>query len=180
MMTLNYEHPYNLDGKRGVQSVRYVSEYLTFGPWIYLVPQYKPKNVLMLGYGGGTAVGLIQKFYGKELPITAVDIADCTELNFYDIEIIKADAEEFVKNCGKYDTIIVDVYGDEGLEPPSFIFKKEFVDNVTNKCNYLIVDATEKSNMEHYKHLNKVKTLQINQNRIHYFVVNRISGLPIR
>ena len=179
-MKLQLEYPYILDGNRGIQSVRDVSDYLTFGPWIYLVPQYKPKSVLLLGYGGGTAVGLMQLFYGKDLPITAVDIADCSDLNFYDIEIIQADAEEYVKTCDFYDTIIVDVYGDEGLEPPDFIYSKEFVDNVTAKCNYLIVDATEKSNMKHYKKLHKVKTLALNQNRIHYFMINEIPSLPIR
>lgn len=178
-MKLSYESPYILDGNRGIHSVRDVSHYITFGPWIYLVPQYKPDSVLLLGYGGGTAVGLIQKFYG-DIPITAVDIADCSELNFYGIDIIQADAQEFVKTCGFYDTIIVDVYGDEGTEPPSFIYTKEFVDDVSSKCNYLIVDATEKSNMKHYKHLHKVKTLQLNQNRIHYFMINNIPSLPIR
>jgi hypothetical protein len=178
-MKLQLEYPYIIDGNRGIQSVRDVSDYLTFGPWIYLVPQYKPKSVLLLGYGGGTAVGLMQLFYGN-IPITAVDIADCSDLNFYDIEIIQADAEEYVKTCDFYDTIIVDVYGDEGLEPPDFIYSKEFVDNVTAKCNYLIVDATEKSNMKHYKKLHKVKTLALNQNRIHYFMINEIPSLPIR
>lgn len=179
-MKLKLDYPYILDEKRGIQSVRNPVDYLTFGPWIYLVPQYKPESVLMLGYGGGSAVGLMQMFYGKDLPITAVDIADCSELNFYDIEIIQADAEEFVKTCGFYDCIIVDVYGSEGLEPPSFIESKEFADNVSSKCNYLIVDATEKTDMSAYKKLNKVKSLQLNQNRFHYFMINEIPSLPIR
>jgi hypothetical protein len=179
-MKLSLDYPYILDGNRGIHSVRDVSHYLTFGPWIYLVPQYKPESVLMLGYGGGTAVGLMQMFYGKDLPITAVDIADCSELNFYDIEIIQADAKDFVKDCWFYDCIIVDLYGVEGLEPPEFIYSKEFVKNVSSKCNYLIVDATEKSDMSEYKNLHKVKTLHLNQNRFHYFMVNKINSLPIR
>ena len=179
MVRLTLDYPYILDENRGIQSVRDIADYLTFGPWIYLVPQYKPDSVLMLGYGGGTAVGLMQTFYGK-IPITAVDIADCSELNFYDIEIVQADAKDYVKDCDFYDTIIVDLYGSEGLEPPEFIYSKEFVDDVTKKCNYLIVDATEKSDMSAYKHLHKVKTLQLNRNRFHYFMVNEIARLPIR
>lgn len=177
---LHLDYPYILDENRGIQSVRNPADYLTFGPWIYLVPQYKPDSVLMLGYGGGTAVGLMQMFYGKDLPITAVDIEDCSELNFYDIEIVQADAKDYVKDCDFYDTIIVDLYGSEGLEPPEFIYSKEFVDDVTKKCNYLIVDATENSDMSNYKHLHKVKTLHLNRNRFHYFLVNEIVRLPIR
>ena len=37
-----------------LNSVLPPTKYLTFGPWIYLVPQYKPENVLILGYAGGT------------------------------------------------------------------------------------------------------------------------------
>lgn len=178
-MALHLEYPYILDENRGIQSFRNISDYLTFGPFIYMVPQYKPKSVLMLGYGGGTTAGLIRNFYG-DVPITAVDIEDCSEFNWYDVDLVQADAKEYVKDCDFYDTIIVDCYGSEGLEPPQFIFTKEFVDNVTKKCNYLIVDATEKSNMKHYKNLHKVKTLQLNQNRFHYFMINEIPSLPIR
>lgn len=35
--------------------------YLTFAYWIYMIPQYKLKNVLMLDYRGGTIAGLIRK-----------------------------------------------------------------------------------------------------------------------
>ena len=178
---MELEYPYILDKNRGIHSVRNCVDYLTFGPWIYLVPQYKPKSVLMLGYGGGTAVGLMQMFYGKDLPITCVDIEDCSKLNFYNINLIQADAKDYVKTCGFYDTIIVDVYGSEpkNLEPPEFIFTKEFVADVEKKCNYLIVDATEKSDMSAYKHLHKVKTLMLNQNRIHYFLIGD-APIPIR
>jgi spermidine synthase len=180
MPGLSINYPNIVDSNNQIHSVHPCTSYLTFGPWIYMVPQYKPKSVLMLGYGGGTAVGLIKLFYGEDVEITAVDIEDCTELDFYNINIIRADAQEFVKTCGFYDCIIVDLYGDEGLEPPEFVFSKEFVSNVEKKCNYLIVDATEKSDNSAYKHLHKVKSLALNQNRFHYYMVNRIPELPIR
>lgn len=166
------------DQWRGVSSVYPCTEYITFGPWIYMVPQYKPKSVLMLGYAGGTTAGLIRMFHG-DVPITAVDVDDCSEFNFYDVELIQADAQEWIKTAGEYDTIIVDIYGRDP-EPPDFIFSKEFVSELEKRCNYLIVDATEKSDMSAYKHLNKVKTLHLNRNRFHYFTINNIPSLPIR
>ena len=50
--------------------------YLTFDYYIYSVPQYRPKNILMLGYALGTTAGLIRLLYG-DVPITGVDIDKC-------------------------------------------------------------------------------------------------------
>lgn len=165
------------DRWRGLNSVYPCTEYLTFGPWIYMVPQYKPKSVLMLGYAGGTAAGLMRLFYG-DIPITAVDIDDCSEMNFYGVEMITADAQEWIKTAPEYDCIIVDLYG-QGLEPPEFVFSKEFVAELEKRCNYLIVDATELSDMSAYAHLHKVKTLTLNRNHFHYFMINKVP-IPIR
>src|SRR5262245_36613368 len=46
--------------------------YLGFGNWIYQVPPFRPENILMLGYAGGTVAGLIRLLYG-DVAITAVD-----------------------------------------------------------------------------------------------------------
>lgn len=164
------------DSTGGINSVYPCYEYLTFGPWIYMVPQYIPESVLILGYAGGTTAGLIKLFYG-DIPITAVDI-EFVEDN-YNVNFILQDANEFVKTCDFFDCIIVDIYADD-IEPPSFVFSKEFVSNVEKKCNYLILDATENSDISAYSHLNKVKTLSLNRNRFHYFMINRIQTLPIR
>ena len=94
-----------VDSKGYISSVYPATEYLTFGPWIYMVPQYKPSSVLMLGYAGGTTAGLIRKFYG-EVPITAVDIAECED--FYGVNLVKADAKEYIKTSEHFDTIITD------------------------------------------------------------------------
>ena len=166
------------DQWRGLNSVYPYTEYLTFGPWIYMVPQYKPESVLILGFAGGTTAGFIRQFYG-DVPITGVDIDDCSEMNFYDVELIQADAKEWIKTAPNYDTIIVDIYG-QSEEPPDFIYSKEFVAELESRCNYLIVDATEKSDMSAYKHLHKVKTLALNRNRFHYFLIDPNVPIPIR
>lgn len=158
-------------------SVYPCTEYLTFGPWIYLVPQYPPENVLILGYAGGTAAGLIKLFYG-DIPITGVDIDIDQAPNYYDVKLVEADAKEYVKDCPKFDCIIVDVFNDK--KPPKFIESQEFADNVSSKCNYLIVHARNYSNMKAYKDLHKVKTLSLSKARFHYYMVNRIARLPIR
>ncbi|MFW5902800.1 MAG: spermidine synthase [archaeon] len=162
----------------GISSVYPCTKYLTFGPWIYIVPQYKPESVLILGYAGGTTAGLIKLFYG-EVPITGVDIDIEQAPNWYDVNLIEADAKEYVKDCPNFDTIIIDIY-DKKEEPPDFVFSKEFVKNIEEKANYIILDATKNSDISNYSHLNKVKTLKLNKNRFHYFMVNRISSLPIR
>lgn len=165
------------DTWRGLNSVYPCTDYLTFGPWIYMVPQYKPKSILFLGYAGGTSAGLIRLLYGDEVSITAVDIDDCSELNYYNVELVCADAKEWIKTASTYDTIVVDIYG-QSEEPPQWVFSKEFVAELETRCNYLIVDATEKSDMSAYSHLHKVKTLALNRNRFHYYVINPVP-IPI-
>ena len=51
------------DKRGGINSVYPCTEYLTFGPWIYMVPQYKPESVLILGYSGGTTAAVIEVSY---------------------------------------------------------------------------------------------------------------------
>ena len=76
--------------------------FLTFEYWIYMVPQYKPKSVLILGFAGGTVAGLIRLIWGHDIPITAVDIVPCEPK--YGVDFIEADAKEFVKTCEEFDT----------------------------------------------------------------------------
>lgn len=144
-----------------------------------MVPQYKPKSILYIGYAGGTSAGLVRLLYGNDVKITAVDVDDCSELNFYDVEMIIADGKEWIKTAPSYDTIVVDVYG-EGLEPPDFVFSPEFVAELEKRCNYLIIDATEKSDMSAYSHLNNVKILPLNRNRFYYYLINPDTPIPIR
>jgi len=131
----------------------------------------------MLGYAGGTTAGLIRLFYG-DVPITAVDLEFVEDP--YGSTFVQADAQEYVRDCSFFDCIIVDVFESKDPTPPSFVFSEAFVADVTSKCNYLIVDAMEDSDMSAYDHLHKVKTLALNRSRFYYFMVNRVARLPIR
>ena len=172
------------DEKGNLHSIYPCQGYLTFGPWIYLVPQYKPKSVLMLGYAGGTAAGLIRMFYG-DIPITCVDILDCSDMNFYGVELVKADAKDYVKSSSKFDCVIVDIYK-EGDQTEKFVTSKEFVRDVSKIANYIIVHATEKDDMSEYNDLRKIKTLTLPFNgdipdgKFHYYMVTEIHSLPVR
>lgn len=127
--------------------------YLTFSYWIFMVPQYKPESVLILGYGDGTIAGLIRLLYG-DVPITAVDIEPCK--NRYGVEFIQMDAEEYVKTFRKFDTVIVDLF-DTGdcCKPCSFVTKKEFVENLKKIANYIIVNGLH-SDMSAYNQFRRI------------------------
>lgn len=127
--------------------------FLTFEYWIYMVPQYRPKNVLMLGYCGGTVAGLIRLIWG-DVPITAVDIIKPEE-NRYGVEFIKADAREFVKTAGEYDAVLVDLFDNETGSNCDFVTDPEFIANLSRIGNYLIINALH-LDMSPYKHLKKI------------------------
>lgn len=151
--------------------------YLTFAYWIFMVPQYKPKNVLILGYAGGTIAGLIKLLYG-DIPITGVDIADCP--NYYNVELIKADANEFVKTCGQYDAVIVDCFArDFSSTPCDFVTSKEFVQNLKRIGNYLIINTLHAKDMSAYEGLQKIGENKApgSAERIFYYMVNPIPNL---
>lgn len=172
---MDYTPPNIIDSSGAINSVYPCTEYLTFGYWIYCVPQYKPKNVLLLGVAGGTVAGLIKKLYG-EIPITGVDIEDCP--NYYDIDFVKADAKDYVKNCEKFDCVIVDTYRAEDVGMCEFATTKEFVEDLRKIANYIIVNAQKDTDMSEYG--KPLRVIPIDELRVHYFVNNRVPGLPIR
>src|SRR5262245_10648874 len=120
-------------------SVHPPETYLTFEYWIYMVPQYKPKNVLMLVYCGGTVAGLIRLIWG-DVPITAVDIVK-PEDNKYGVEFIQVDAREFIKTCKEYDSVLVDLFENDTGNNCEFITQPEFIANLTRIGNYLIINS---------------------------------------
>ena len=164
------------DSKGFINSVYPCYEYLTFGVWIYLVPQYHPDSVLMLGFAGGTTAGLIRKFYG-DIPITGVDVNDCE--NLYNVDLVKADAREYIKTCEKFDTVIVDMYEDGVLKPCDFIFSKEFSDDIKKKANYIIIHAHKDSDLSNYNNLRLVRAISLNNDLIYYYRTTEIHTLPI-
>lgn len=179
-LTLNY--PNIQDEKGQIHSIADPSMYLTFGVWLYLVPQFKPESVLMLGFGGGTAAKYIRMFYG-DVPITAVDFSDVSEF-ITDEQWFRTDAQDFVKTCGKYDVVIVDLYDTDDYHPKEFVFSKEFADNLGRIGNYLIVHTVVGDDMSAYEYT-KVRTLNLGRTdmyapEVHYYMVNDIPSLPVR
>ena len=147
------------------------TEMLTLGPWIYLVPQFEPESVLILGYGDGTVDGLILKLYGVNVKVTGVDIEHPKYKNTY-TRFILADARDYIKRCSHFQVIIVDLFVEQDI--CQFVFEKEFADLVTSKCDYLIIHADYNSDMSHYEHLHKVRTLELTTHRFHYFLLTRV------
>src|SRR3990167_3638757 len=153
-----------------MNSVYPCTKYLTNGCWIYLVPQFKSENVLILGYAGGTVAGLIRLIYG-DIPITAVDIVDCEPT--YGVNFIKADAKEYIKSCPKFDVVIVDLFKDFGI--PDFVLTNEFVTDLTKIANYIVLNTLKEPDLSAYRNLNRYGSNKPNRgaNRIYYFGVKQ-------
>lgn len=137
-----------------------------------MVPQYKPESVLMLGYAGGTVAGLIRLLYG-DVPITAVDIEPCE--NKYGVELVQADAQQFVKTCSHYDTVIVDLFtAEDSNEPCAFVATEDFVSDLKRIANYIIVNSLH-SDMSAYKGLRKMGVNKPSESaeQIFYYEVNK-------
>lgn len=165
------------DGVGGRSSVYPPAEGLTFFPYIYMVPQYHPDDVLMLGYGGGTTAGLIRTFYGQSVPITAVDLKR-PEIDYYNVQFVQADANEYIRSARKFDVIIVDVYPDGENQPCEFVMEPTFVVEVFSRARYVIVHAKEHTNMAAWG--KSLKVLALNDSRFYYYMVERVGKMPIR
>ena len=180
-LTLNYP---NIQDERGqLHSIADESLYLTFGIWIYLVPQYKPDNVLMLGYGGGTAAKLIRRFYG-DVPITAVDFSDVSEFLLPGVEWVEQDAREYVTSAPKFDCVIIDLYDTGDFTLPAWVLEPEFASNVGKIADYIILHAIVGDDVSAYD-FRKIRSLNIGRTdryapEVHYFMVNDIPRLPVR
>jgi hypothetical protein len=154
-----------------MNSVTPCTTYLTFGPWIYLVPQYKPESVLILGYAGGTVAGLIRLLYG-DVQITAVDIEGCE--NSYGVEFIQSDAREYIKTCPKYDAVIVDIAVDG--EFPDWVYSEEFAKDVLSKADYVCLNGEPSKDVSNYGEL--YSAINVVGNRISYFNPAKLSLTP--
>jgi len=164
------------DSKGQLISVDPPTKYLTNGYWIYCVPQFRPESVLILGMGGGTVAGLIRLLYGN-VPITAVDINDCE--NKYGVNFVKDDAQKFVRTCGKFDVVIIDLYPDGVPYVCDFILKKEFVSDLKRIANYIIVNTTNHADMSAYGSLESRGMNKPNKlgNLIYYYSTKEIPDL---
>jgi len=165
-----------VDPSGGRNSVYPPTEGLTFFPFIYMVPQYRPDDVLLLGYAGGTVAGLIKLLYGA-VPITAVDVNLPFE-DYYDVRFIQADARRFVRDCRKFDAVVVDVFADGEQVPCPFVTDPQFAADVTARARYVIVHAKASTDMAVWGR--PLKVLALNDSRFYYFMVERVGRLPIR
>ena len=165
-----------VDPSGGRNSIYPPTEGLTFFPFIYMVPQYRPDDVLLLGYAGGTVAGLIRLLYGA-VPITAVDINPPFE-DYYTVRFVQADAREFVRDCRKFDSVVVDVYADGQNQPCSFVTDPGFVADVKARARYVIIHAKASTNMGAWGQ--PLKVLALNDSRFHYFMMERVGEMPIR
>ncbi len=151
--------------------------FLTFEYWIFMVPQYKPKNVLILGYGAGTVAGLIRLIWG-DVPITGVDTSPCVDGDRYGVNFIEGDAREFVSKCGSFDAVIVDLFDNETLKNCDFVTDPDFAENLERTANYLIINGMD-LDMSTFEHL---KLMGINKSQsgvlIYYYEIrNKIPYL---
>ena len=166
---------------RTFQSVFPVTKYLTNGIWIYMVPQFKPKSMLILGYGAGTVAGLTRLLYGNNVKIVGIDIEPC-EAN-YEVKVIQVDARNYIKNCDKFNVILVDLYDMKEKKIPDFVYEEWFVKDLAEKGDYIIVSTGPSPNMKYYrKHLRRYGSNKPNRlsNRIWYFGTKDYEHLIIR
>jgi hypothetical protein len=104
-----------------------------------LADKNKPIKILILGVAlGGILVHLLDKLPNAEG--TGVDITsqyyhiirEYTDVNR--LELIEADAKDFVKNPEpKFDIIISDIF--DNITIPDFVLSKEFLTNIKNKLS---------------------------------------------
>lgn len=95
-----------------------------------LVPPFKPKSVLILGYGMGTLAGLIKKIY-RNVYITGVDIEDRISDTIFKIQpnsFILGDASSVIKELRQVDYIAIDIFN--GSHIPGFVFSEVFIQDV--------------------------------------------------
>ena len=118
------DYGYDFEVAGGTHATFDRSRFLTGYAWdaitaaVMLHPRPPPRNLLMLGLGGGTALRQI-RFLLPECHITAVEIDPVMvdlarrymQLDALDTEVVVADAYELIKEPGEtYDVIIDDVY----------------------------------------------------------------------
>jgi hypothetical protein len=153
------------------------TKYLTFEYWIYMVPQFKPKSVLMLGVAGATTAGLIRKIYGDEVEITGVDIVLCESR--YGIKFIQADAKEFIKTCKHFDCVLVDVFPENENAVCDFVTTPEFAQNLAKIADYIIINTVLPTDLSAYNFLEWVTTINPPglRNKVYYFAAKKIPDL---
>jgi len=134
-----YEGKLMLDSKNANYSYGALQRALAVG--LHSIGQEKiaqAKNILLLGMGAGCVIETLRKDFQNSAPLTAVEIDEVVvdiAKKYFNVEmfpnvnIVLADAFEFVKQKGNYDLIIVDLFIDK--ETPSQFSSVEFLRNLT-------------------------------------------------
>jgi len=127
------------------------------------------ENALILGFGGGCTVKLINEKYNKNAKITGVEIDEkIIELSkkYFDIEkfqnldLICSDAYDYALNCKtKFDFIIIDAFID--LRVPENIVKEDFIAKISVICKsggivLFKIIKTPKSDSEFIRNIEKI------------------------
>lgn len=127
------------------------------------LPKYFiPKNVLLLGLGGGNIIHILQKKY-PNIKITVIEwdevmVGIAKDLKLFslnqNVKISNRDAYEAIQNMSdKFDLIIVDLF--TGPTPPEFLGKEE---TVLNLKKLLKQDGQMFLNV--YRHVNYISNFQ--------------------
>jgi spermidine synthase len=93
------------------------------GYWAAMVPSVRPRRALILGLGGGTVARLLRARFGDQPHIIGVDddvgiveTARAAGWLLADVEVVLADAFEFVRTCReRFDYIAIDLFRGERL-----------------------------------------------------------------
>ena len=112
-----------------IQSMIPAETLFGFTYWSHMIPPYKPNNILILGYGKGQVVDLIEKIWGFGIVYTGVDYND----DMKNGSIVIEDAKEFIKNYGienkpKFDYTCIDLWN--GKTICEDMFEDEFAINL--------------------------------------------------
>ena len=106
------------------------------GYWAAMLPDERPRRVLILGLGGGTLASLLRARWG-ELRMVGVDddpailgvAREAGWLPTHGLDIVVCDAFEFVQTCHeRFDYVAVDLF--RGPRMPGRIFGKPFLRRV--------------------------------------------------
>jgi len=116
-----------------VQSVAPEDGHRGSGYWAAMIPNVRPKRALILGLGAGTVAHLLTQRFGA-VPIVAIDDDPETvaiargefDLNLDNVEIVIADAFDYVDSCeARFDLILVDLY--HGARPAGGMVSRPFL-----------------------------------------------------
>ena len=137
------------------------------------IGKFEIKKVLLLGLGAGSVVDLLVNKHGLKCAITGVEL-DGNVIDFakkyFDIEkykslqIVQADAFEFVQQCNKkFDLIVVDLF--VGDTVPTDFSSEEFISNLKRLSNDKCCVAYNKMT-DNAKHKQELIALSANFDKV--------------